>query len=130
MAARRYTYACTLTWGGDVPTAEVEVEVSYTVAWGSAESGRFGPPERYDPGSASEVEDIKLLTVSGKPRPWDMGFGFITDNEFEEMVVERLEGSQRDLDCMLEHAGEEAAADHEDYLDRRAEAKREASYGL
>ena len=62
--SKRYTYATTLNWGGDTPTAEIEVEVSYTVAWGSAETGRFGPPENYDPGSADLVEDIRAAETA------------------------------------------------------------------
>ncbi|MCL5459948.1 hypothetical protein M3M33_15025, partial [Loigolactobacillus coryniformis] len=70
--------------------SEHDVEVSFTVAWGSPESGRYGPPEDYDTGSGDAVEDIKLLTVNGKPRPWDMGYGFLTDDAFAAMVVARL----------------------------------------
>ena len=62
----RYTYATCLNWGGDEPTAEIEVEVSYTVAWGSAETGRFGVPEDYDPGSPDEVEDLRVEKIDGR----------------------------------------------------------------
>lgn len=69
----RYTYATTLAYStGDVPEAdEVEVEVSFTVAWGSPEVGRFGPVEGYDPGAPDEVEDLKLLSVDGVGGPFD-----------------------------------------------------------
>lgn len=33
------TYAGTLSWGGDEPTAELEVEWSYTVLWGAPATG-------------------------------------------------------------------------------------------
>ena len=72
---RHYTYATTLAYStGDVPEAdEVEIEVSFTVAWGSPGTGRpyYGPPENYDEGSPSEVEDLKLLSVDGVGGPFD-----------------------------------------------------------
>ena len=65
--ARRYTYSTCLNWGGDVPTCEIDVTVSFTVSPGSPETGRFGPPELYDPGSPAEVEDIQVESIDGRP---------------------------------------------------------------
>lgn len=95
----RYRYSASLSWGGDAPTAEVEVEVSFSVAWGSPETGRgyMADPAKYDPGSPDVVEDIKLLTVDGRSRPWDMGFGFLSDDEFERDVIEKLEVHHDDM---------------------------------
>lgn len=95
----RYTYATCLGWGGDEPTAEIDVEVSYTVAWGSAETGRFGSPENYDPGSPDEVEDIRLEKVEGKPRPWGMYSGYVAneDDEFEREVIDKLEDHHAEM---------------------------------
>lgn len=121
---RRYAYTTTLAWGGDEPTAEIEVEVSFTVAWGSPESGRFGPPENYDPGSPDEVEDIRLEKVEGQPRPWGMGYGFIADDEFEADVVEKLEGSDWHVSAMIGEAAEREAGDHDEAMERRAEERR------
>jgi len=106
--ARRYYYATTLSWGGDVPTAEVEVEVSYTVAWGSPATGHFGPPEHYDPGCGSEVEDIRLETVDGKPRPWGMYSGYVAneDDEFATDCIEKIEASEHHLEAMINEAAE------------------------
>lgn len=97
--AARYRYATCLNWGGDTPTAEVEVVVSFTVAPGTPESGRFGPPENYDPGSPAEVEDIRLDLVEGKPRPWGMYSGYVAneDDEFEREVIEKLESHHADM---------------------------------
>ncbi len=47
-------------------------------------------PYKYDPGSPSIAEDIQLDLVEGKPRPWDMGYGFISDDQFAEMVIEKI----------------------------------------
>ena len=120
---RRYHYAASLSWGGDEPTAEHEVEVEYSVAWGSPESGRFGPPENYDPGSGDMVEDIKLLLVNGKPRPWDMGFGFITDGEFEEMIREKLDCDEH-LSAMIQGATEDDQAAEDSYREAEADERR------
>jgi hypothetical protein len=107
----RYRYATCLAWGGDVPTAEVEVEVSYGVAWGSPETGAgyMADPYNYDPGSPDVVEDIRLELVEGKPRPWGMYHGFVAneDDEFEFEVIEKLEDHEA---AMLEEARAREAA--------------------
>lgn len=119
---RRYTYATTLRFGtdGEPDYAEVDVEVSFSVAWGSPESGRFGPPENYDPGCGDVVEDIKLLTVEGKPRPWGMGYGLISDDAFAETVAERLEAEHGDMVASATEDEVAAEDDHADYLRRSA----------
>jgi hypothetical protein len=128
--SRRYTYVSTLNWGGDIPTAEVEVEVSYTVAWGSPETGNYGPPENYDPGSAPLVEDIRLEKVEGKPRPWDMGCGFLSDDEFATECVEKIEGSERDLEAMINEASEAEEARGADPDDARDRERDDRMMGL
>ena len=122
--SRTYHYETTLSWGGDEPTAEVDIKVSFTVAWGSSETGRFGPPENYDPGSADEIENIKLLTVDNRAGPWDMGYGFLSDDEFAEMVVEMLEADHADR--MLHEATEEDDGRRDEAAEYRAEARQEA----
>ena len=114
--SRRYTYSTCLNWGGDVPTAEIEVTVSFTVSPGSPESGRFGPPERYDPGSPAEVEDIRLDLVKGKPRPWGMYDGYVAneDDEFEAEVIDKLDAHH---DAMLAEAAEQDVADADEAAD-------------
>lgn len=59
--ATRYTYAASLSWGGDVPTGELEAEVSFSVAWGSDPS-----PATLDPGGPDVVEDIRVEKIDGK----------------------------------------------------------------
>lgn len=46
---------------------ENEATVSFSVAWGSPESGRSGPPENYDPGSDSVVEAVRVEMIDGLP---------------------------------------------------------------
>lgn len=124
--ARRYTYATTLSWGGDEPTAEVEVEVSYEVAWGSPEVGRYGPPEHYDPGSGDVIEDIRLERVEGKPRPWGMYYGYVAneDDAFATDCIEKLEGSDRHIEAMINEASEVEAGERADTEERRWEDRR------
>lgn len=104
--AQRFTYTTTLNWGGDTPTAELEVTFSYEVAWGSPETGRFGPVENYDPGAADLVEDIRVELVEGKPRPWDMGYGFLSDDDFATECIEKVEDSERCMEEMVTEAVE------------------------
>lgn len=118
-----YRYACTLSWGGDEPTAELEIECSYSVAWGSPEGNRFGPPEDYDPGSGDVVEDIKILTIDGKPWPVDISYGFQTDAQSHEMLVEKLESEHEE--SMILEAIEAEAAREDDAADDRFERMRE-----
>lgn len=121
---RTYKYACELSWGGDTPTAELEVECSYTVAWGSSESGRYsGPPEDYDPGSPAVVEDIKILTVGGKPWPVDLSYGFQTPAQDHDMLVNKLEMEHEE--AMIREAVETEADRADDAAQDRFEAMRE-----
>lgn len=116
MEAHRYTYATTLAYStGIVPeTDEVEVEVSFTVAWGSPESGRFGRPEDYDPGAASEVEDLKLLSVDGVGGPFDQ--------HDEAAILQEI--AQNHAQAMLQEAAEDDAARRDSYLEAEADERR------
>lgn len=118
--SRRYTYATCLNWGGDEPTAEIEVEVSYTVAWGSAETGRFGPPEDYDPGSPDAVEDLRVEKIDG--RPVEASPGLLVP------IMEKLEDIEDALfpDLIANAVKIEAARDDE-AADYRREAAREGA---
>lgn len=88
---RRYTYATELSFGGDEPTWEGEVEVSFTVEWGSPPTGMSGPPENYDPGSGTLIEDIRVETIDGKPAPWNCtAFGDLSDKALIEAEALRL----------------------------------------
>lgn len=125
--ATRYTYTCTLPYStGTVPEAdEMDVEVSFSVAWGSPGTGRpyYGPPENYDEGSPDEVEDLRLMTVNGATKPFPeeaFGAGEI-NQEFEAAILQQI--AQSHTDGMLE-----IARDREAYwADEAADYRREAS---
>lgn len=118
--SRRYRYTTSLNRGGDEPTWEGEVTVSFIVEPNEAESPPIVPNA---PGSYPTVEDIRLEEVDGKPRPWGMYSGYIADedNVFEREVVEELEGSDRHIADMLAEAGETDAADADHAADLRRE---------
>lgn len=101
----RYRYTTCLSFGddGEANYCELDVTVSYSVAWGSPGTGRpyFGPPELYDEGSPDEVEDIRLELVDGKP---------LTGTEFNEPVLDRFEEDEALREAMLQEAREQEAA--------------------
>lgn len=95
---RRYTYATTLAYStGDAPeTDEVEVEVSYTVA----------------PGSSSEVEDLKLLSIDGVGGPFDQHdeaaiLQTIAMNHTEAMLIEAGEAEDGWAEYLWDLRGEQ-----------------------
>jgi hypothetical protein len=123
--ARRYTYATGLSWGGDEPTAELDVEVSYEVAWGSPESGRFGRPEDYDPGCGDVVEAIKVEKINDLPveEYLKRGGGEYMPGETVRQIIDKLE-MDHEAEMLAEAAeAEEAAA--ESYLDAQADERRQ-----
>lgn len=106
--ANRYTYAATLPYStGAVPEVdEMDVEVSFTVAWGSAGTGRpyFGAPENYDEGSPDEVEDLRLVSVNGTSAPDALdafGAGEV-NQDFEAAILQQI--TQSHTQAMLEVA--------------------------
>ena len=120
--SRRYTYTTGLNRGGDLPTWEGDVTVSYTVTprdpgTGPSYASGGSPP------SGPSIDDIRLEKVDGKERPWGMYAGYVDDedNVFEREVVEELEGSDRHIAAMLAEAGETEAADADHAADLRRE---------
>jgi hypothetical protein len=118
---RRYTYAASLSWGGDEPTAELEVEVSFSVAWGSPESGRFGPPEDYDPGCGSVVEDIRVEKINGRPYA-DFHRDEGRPGSAMSAIIDKLEMDHEQ--DMLAEAAEDDAARRDSYLEAEADERR------
>lgn len=122
--ARRYTYAASLSWGGDEPTAELEVEVSFEVAWGSPETGRFGRPEDYDPGCASVVECITVDKINDLPTAEYLkrGSGEYMPGETVRQIIDKLE-MDHEQDMLVE-AAEADAARRDSYLEQAAKDDR------
>lgn len=103
--ATRYRYSTCLSFGtdGEADYCELDVTVSYSVAWGSPGTGRpyYGPVELYDEGSPDEVEDIRLELVDGKP---------LSGCEFIEPVLSRFEEEDELREGLLREARETEAA--------------------
>lgn len=120
--ARRYTYSTGVSFGGDTPTAEFDIQVSFLVAWGRPET-----PPTYShgglPADPDEIDDIRLELVDGKPRPWNVSFGMVSDDEFADGIAEKLLAEQ--YDEMLIEARECEAGDRADAEERRWEDRRE-----
>jgi len=122
MTEHRYTYATTIYCDAeDVPFAELEVEVSYTLAWGSPESGRLGPPEDYDPGSPSVVEDIRVERVEGHERPWRLHPG--GDDALAALILSALD-DDGERAAMIQEAAEDDAARRDSCLEAEADERR------
>ena len=94
-----FKYAGTIETPGD--EIEMEVVVSYHVTWGQPESGKYGLPEDYDPGSPDEIEDIQILTIDGEPyngspaRIWVLA---MMETYHEDMISEAVMNSEPDPD--------------------------------
>lgn len=92
--SERFTYSTTISFDTGEGGPDYDVTISYSVSWGTPESGTHNcPPEDYDPGSATVVEDVRLETVDGKPRPWGMYHGYVPneDDEFETTVLDDID---------------------------------------
>lgn len=105
--ATRYKFAASLSWGGDEPTAEMEVEVTFSV-------------------NALGVEDIDVVEIDGLPLAEALarGSGEYMAGETVRMIVDKLE---MDYEAeMLEEAAEAEAAARDRADEHRAEMAREA----
>lgn len=124
--AKRYTYETTvaLESGGQAEGAEFDVKVEFSVAWGSTPTPTYYmiDPAKYDPGSDSEVEDIKVLSVEGLPEGWGkaFAFGYQTDAQLADTIIAAL-----NEDDLLASAREEEADDAVRADEERAERRRE-----
>lgn len=107
---RRYTYAATLTWGGDIQTGETEVTCSYTVSWGAPAQGP-SYASGGQPADPDEIDDIQILTVDGKPWPVEMSYGYQATAQDHEMLCEKLLLDH--YDDMLTEAAEADADDRD-----------------
>lgn len=112
---KRYRYGASLSWGGDTPTAELEVEVTFSVSWGSPETGRSGRPEDYDCGSPSIVEDIRVETIDGRP-PSEQAMHEYVPGETVRMIIDKLE-MDHEAD-MIDSAVQDDDAARDSYLEQ------------
>lgn len=125
---RRYTYTTHLEVGDADGGPEYEVEVSYVVYPAEPETG---PSYACGgtPASDAYLDDLRLVKVDGKPRPWGMYDGWIAneDDEFETVIVGMLEDNSYHVEAMLNEAAEEDAADRDAADEARWDAARDES---
>lgn len=120
--ARRYTYETTLSFGGDVPTAELEVTFSYTVIPGRPEQG---PSYSHGglPAEPAEIDDIRVETIDGRARPWNTYL--LGDDALADMLLAEVDDDDL-YAAMLEESAESAAADRDAADEARWEDLRQA----
>lgn len=121
---RRYTYETNVEISsGDDCGPDFDIKVSFTVTPGEPETG---PSYACGgtPASPAEIDDIRLETVNGKPRPWGMYNGWIKDEdaEFEATVASLLENSNRHWESMMQEAAEADEADRDAAAEARGDA--------
>ena len=80
--------------------AEGEIEVHFKWSPGEAESGRFGPPEHWDPGSSDDFTINKAFYVLPKGKRIPLG---LSAHE-EELVLEWLDENFERPDFEAERA--------------------------
>lgn len=100
----RYRYTTCLSFGtdGEADYCELDVTVSYRVAWGRPET-----PPAYDhggqPPDPDEIDGLRLELVDGKPGPWpNIG------PTYEAMILDEVERVA--FDAMLQEAQQMEAA--------------------
>lgn len=109
---RTYRYSTTLNWADE----EIEVEVSYTVTWGSPETGpSYGCGGT--PADPDEINDLKL--ISWGPEAVTSLLDWNDRDDILDAVLEER------FDQMIENAADENASDYEHVLEQRAERQRE-----
>ena len=96
-----HTYTTELTWGGDEPTAEIEVEVEFDVDWGRPATGPTYACGG-EPAEPAEITNIRVVLVDGKPRPWGLHDGFLSDKELEDEIINKLDEEDMLVSAELE----------------------------
>lgn len=117
---RRYAYETTLSFGGDVPTAELEVSFSYMVHPGRPEQG---PSYSHggSPAEPAEIDDIRVERVDGRARPWNTYQ--LGDDALADMLLAELDDDDH-YAAMLEESAESDAADRDAADEARWEDRR------
>lgn len=109
---RRYTYTTCLSFGtdGEADYSELDATVSYLMVWGSP-----ADPWGDDPGSGDAVDDLRLEAVDGR--------AFTGNATYAAMILDEIERvAEAD---MIASAQADAADDHAQAIERRAEDRAE-----
>lgn len=110
----RYTYETGISFGGDTPTAEFEVEVSFKMVWGRPET-----PPSYShgglPADPDELDNVRVEKVDGKPRPWDLCG--VSDDDLQDAILAQIDEADLHTAALEEEAARSLDCDYE--RDRR-----------
>ena len=112
----RYTYVTCVSFGGDTPTAEFEVEVSFVMHWGRPET----PPSYAHgglPADPDEIDDVRLEKVDGQPRPWDRFDGRMSDDDLQDLILAEIDEADLHTAALEQEAEHSLDIDYE--RDRR-----------
>lgn len=109
--ATRYHFSTCLSFGtdGEADYCELDVTVSYTVAWGRPET-----PPAYDhgglPAEPDEIDDIRLELVNDCRAPFFPFDGHVEESAKVAEILARFEEDDGLRAAMLEEAAEREAA--------------------
>lgn len=121
---QRYTYATTLTWGGDVQTGELDIEVSYSVSDAIPPRGP-SYSSGGEPGEPAIVEDIIIEKAHGVPWAQYDGWGGLglTKADAEDTILDALIPDHED--AMLAVAWEQDESDLDEWHDLKRQEREE-----
>lgn len=102
----KYKTTLSLNFGtdGEADYSELDVTFTYTVHWGTPETGRgyMADPYKYDPGSPSEIEDIAIVAIDGMS-PFNLDKGSL------DTVLDALNSGKYDDDILADAAHQDEA---------------------
>lgn len=95
---------------------ETEVGVSYVVHWGRPET----PPSYCHggmPADPDEIDDVRVDTIDGKTRPWNVAGGLVSDEQVNDHIVGLLDEGDLNTAALEQEAAR--GLDPDDARDRR-----------
>ena len=116
MTSHRFTACVPMTAFDDQDDGFGEVEVAFDWTPGTPESGNFGPPENYDPGSPElfEIAGAAQSLGNGKTAP------FMLCGEWDEAIADYLEENWERPDFAAERADYEYDRMRDERMERDA----------
>lgn len=116
---KHYTNTLDISLGGDLPSWEGEVTVCYSVAWGRPETA----PAYSHGGLPADPDEINDITVTHIDGAVVVGDGL---KEHAKLCEAHIENNENLIGYLMSHAYRQAAKDHAEAMDYRAEARRDA----
>lgn len=95
---------------------DVRLKVSYSYTPGTPERGNFGPPDRYDPGSAAEADITEVHVMSTNAKG-------VTEEVAAPWLVDLLDDDEDFKAKLIEDAADWDIADHDAMVEARAQER-------